>query len=231
MYIVLEGPEGCGKSTQAKLLHERLSGMFPSGNVILTKEPGSTMLESNQKIRKILLETKESLSADAEFLLFQADRANHMDNIILPGIRNRDLIVSDRSYISTIVYRLVHQMDADIEFIKDAFEKSHKSLSMELYKMLPIVSFAQKARPDFLFVGTSSDEWRNGILGSREKDRIEQRGDEYHSCVRYVFEYMNILVSKLPENLKPKKTVILPPTNKAKKNQMSDIIINSLEII
>ncbi len=98
MYILLEGIDGCGKSTQIELIKDR----FP--NIITTKEPAGTNL--GVKIREILL-NGEKVSKEAETLLFLADRAEHYNRILAP---NRDkVIISDRGFISGIAYSLTNQ--------------------------------------------------------------------------------------------------------------------------
>src|SRR3989339_997960 len=96
MYITIEGIDTAGKSTQINKLKEH----FPYA--IITKEPGGT--EVGKEIREKVLSTKAK-SKKAEFLLFLADRAEHVKEVIEP---NRDkLIISDRSAISGIAYALV----------------------------------------------------------------------------------------------------------------------------
>ena len=93
MYIVIEGIDTAGKSTQINLLKDRFS------NTIFTKEPGGTKI--GLEIRDIIL-NKGVNSKLAELFLFLADRAEHIENIIKP---NQDkTIISDRSLISGIAY-------------------------------------------------------------------------------------------------------------------------------
>ena len=96
MYIAIEGIDTAGKSTQI----EGLKNFFPYA--VITKEPGGT--EVGKEIREIVLNAKAK-SKKAEFLLFLADRAEHIKEVIEP---NRDkIIISDRSVISGIAYALV----------------------------------------------------------------------------------------------------------------------------
>ncbi len=96
MYVALEGIDTAGKSTQIA----RLRHTFPTA--VITKEPGGTAVGS--KIRDIVLH-HELQSSKAEFLLFLADRAEHMTRIIEPNLKK--LIISDRSVVSGIAYALV----------------------------------------------------------------------------------------------------------------------------
>ena len=97
MYILFEGVDTCGKSTQIELIKER------HPEVIVTKEPGGTVFGT--KAREILLHDRLS-SKRAELLLFLADRAEHYEEVIKP---NPDrLILSDRGFISGIGYALAN---------------------------------------------------------------------------------------------------------------------------
>jgi len=103
MYILFEGIDTCGKSTQIDLMKER------HPEVIVTKEPGGT--DFGVKAREILLHDRLS-SKRAELLLFLADRAEHYEEVIKPN-HNR-LILSDRGFISGIGYALANE-DFDLD--------------------------------------------------------------------------------------------------------------------
>jgi len=97
MYILFEGIDTCGKSTQIELLSQK------HPEVVVTKEPGGTPF--GMKAREILL-TDSLASKRAELLLFLADRAEHYKEVIKP---NQDrLVVSDRGFLSGIGYALAH---------------------------------------------------------------------------------------------------------------------------
>jgi len=102
LFITFEGIEGCGKSTQAKLLHEYLvSKGLPC---ILTKEPGGTRLM--QRVRELLLDAKtKGLDARAELFLYLADRAQHVKEIIKPALQAGKIVISDRYGDATIAYQ------------------------------------------------------------------------------------------------------------------------------
>jgi dTMP kinase len=102
MYVIFEGIDTCGKTTQIDLIANRFE------NVIKTREPGGT--EFGKRAREILL-TDSLASKEAELLLFLADRAEHYAEVIKP---NRDkLILSDRGFLSGIGYALAN---GDFEF-------------------------------------------------------------------------------------------------------------------
>ncbi|MFA5928774.1 MAG: dTMP kinase [Candidatus Margulisiibacteriota bacterium] len=101
LFITLEGTEGCGKSTQAKLLAEYLQSLGHS--VVLTREPGGTELGS--KIRTILLDKSNSIDNLAEILLFAADRAQHISQTIKPALEKGQIVICDRYVDSTTAYQ------------------------------------------------------------------------------------------------------------------------------
>ncbi|MBD3790255.1 MAG: dTMP kinase [Campylobacterales bacterium] len=114
MYVLFEGIDTCGKSTQIDLIAQN------HPEVIITKEPGGTIF--GQKAREILLEGALS-SKRAELLLFLADRAEHYEEVIKP---NKDkLILSDRGFLSGIGYALANgdfDFDLLVQFNKFALE-------------------------------------------------------------------------------------------------------------
>ena len=102
MFITLEGIEGCGKSTQAALLHKYIQS---SGReVILTMEPGGSRL--GRELRRILLSMdNQDISEETELFLYLADRAQHMHSLIIPALTAGKVVISDRFTDSTIVYQ------------------------------------------------------------------------------------------------------------------------------
>ena len=107
-FIVLDGIDGCGKSTQIRHLAQWLpaSGLMPStARLICTREPGGTPL--GQSIRELLLHTEADQvpSVTAELLLYAADRAQHVDSVIRPALLRGDWVLSDRFAGSTLAYQ------------------------------------------------------------------------------------------------------------------------------
>jgi dTMP kinase len=107
-FIVLDGIDGCGKSTQIRHLAQWLpvSGLMPStAGLICTREPGGTPL--GQSIRDLLLHTEADQvpSVTAELLLYAADRAQHVDTVIRPALLRGDWVLSDRFAGSTLAYQ------------------------------------------------------------------------------------------------------------------------------
>ncbi len=150
MYVVLEGIDRAGKSTQIELLKK----VYPKA--VFTKEPGGTALGA--KIRSILLHAQKP-SPLAELFLFLADRNQHINEVIKPNLHR--LIISDRSFISGIAYAM-SECGLDL---KELFELNR--LAMEgIYPDKAI----------FLELSPSELERR---FSSQKLDSIEQRGIEY----------------------------------------------------
>ncbi len=125
MYVVIEGIDTAGKSTQLEILKNK----FP--NAIFTKEPGGTAL--GIKLREMIL-SGEANSSLAEMFMFLADRAEHTQEIILKN-KNK-LIVSDRSFISGIAYAKDRKIDDLIELNRLATSNNfpQKVILLELKK-------------------------------------------------------------------------------------------------
>lgn len=103
IFITFEGIEGCGKSTQIVLLHDWLVSCGYS--VVMTREPGGT--EIGENIRELLRRGNKHdiFSSRAELLLFEASRAQHMEEIILPSLNANKVVLCDRFFDSTVVYQ------------------------------------------------------------------------------------------------------------------------------
>ncbi|HTH37391.1 MAG TPA: dTMP kinase [Pyrinomonadaceae bacterium] len=100
-FITFEGIDGSGKSTQLRMLAGALRQR--SIDVITTCEPGGTPL--GRRLREAFLETEETVAPIAEFLLFAADRAQHVEFLIKPAIEEGRIVVSDRFADATFAYQ------------------------------------------------------------------------------------------------------------------------------
>ena len=119
-FIVIEGIDGCGKTTQINELSKWLpqSGLINKGSkLITTREPGGSLL--GKKLRGLILDNNENYkpSSLAELLLYSADRAEHVSNIISPALNNNDWVISDRFSDSTLAYQ-GYGRKIDLEIIK-----------------------------------------------------------------------------------------------------------------
>lgn len=110
-FITFEGPDGCGKSTQAKLLAEHLEG--EGLDVLFTREPGGT--EIGDQVRETLMSlSNKGMDPRTEFLLFSASRAQLVQQVILPQLEAGGMVVCDRYYHSSLAYQgYGHQLSLD----------------------------------------------------------------------------------------------------------------------
>ncbi|MBU1927983.1 dTMP kinase [bacterium] len=151
MYIAIEGIDTAGKSTQIAAIREH----FP--NAVITKEPGATAV--GKEIREIVLSAKAQ-SKKAEFLLFLADRAEHIKEVIEPNI-GINMIISDRSVVSGVAYALVQG-----EISETAIVHLNRFATNGIY-------------PEKVFLLKLTKEELEYRLSQKELDGIELRGSEY----------------------------------------------------
>lgn len=164
LFIAFEGPEGSGKSTQSRLLTEQLQG--EGYDVVRTAEPGGT--ELGKRIRDILLDRAEiKLGAYAELFLFEADRAQHVDEVILPELSEKKIVVCDRFNTATFAYQ-GYGLGMDMAFIKDMDDAARRGALPDLTIIIDIDPVSGIAR----------------ATSARKADRMEKRAGDFHSKVR-----------------------------------------------
>ena len=100
-FITFEGIDGCGKSTQLRMLASELR--LRGHEVVATREPGGTRLGT--RIREALLDAEEQVDPLAELLLFAADRAQHVRTLVRPALDSRHIVLSDRYADATVAYQ------------------------------------------------------------------------------------------------------------------------------
>lgn len=102
VFLALEGGEGAGKSTQAVLLVEWLESL--GHGVLLTRQPGAT--EVGKILRRIVLDNDTGeLSPRTEVLLYAADKAEHVDQVVLPALAEGTIVLTDRYVDSLLAYQ------------------------------------------------------------------------------------------------------------------------------
>jgi len=111
MFITLEGPDGCGKSTQVRLLAEHLRGR--GLDVLQTREPGGTAI--SDQIRQVLTDLSNTpMHPRTEILLFSASRAQLCHEVIRPHLQAGGTVLSDRFFDSTFAYQgYGHRLDLE----------------------------------------------------------------------------------------------------------------------
>jgi energy-coupling factor transporter ATP-binding protein EcfA2 len=117
-FIVFEGPEGAGKSTQIKHLVNALREQ--SLEVVQTREPGGT--PAADAIRKVILDPTLTISPLTEFLLYSASRAQHVEEVIKPALEHCKVVICDRFFGASVAYQ-GYGRGLELEFIYSLTEK------------------------------------------------------------------------------------------------------------
>ena len=175
-FIVFEGIDGSGKTTQINQLSKWLIGtdLIPENNkLVITREPGGTKL--GKSIRSLLLDTSREKSPDSitELLLYAADRSQHVNEIIRPTLDKGDWVISDRFCGSTLAYQ-GYGRKLDINLIKD----------------LEAIA-TQGIAPDITFLLDMPIEESIRRRMNRKDDRIEKEGREFLSNVSLGFQALS----------------------------------------
>ena len=175
-FIVFEGIDGSGKTTQINQLSKWLisTDLIPENNkLVITREPGGTNL--GKSIRSLLLDTSREKSPDSitELLLYAADRAQHVNEIILPSLNKGDWVLSDRFCGSTLAY-----------------QGYGRKLNKKLIKDLETIA-TQGITPDITFLLDIPVEESIKRRRSREDDRIEKEGKNFLSNVSLGFNELS----------------------------------------
>lgn len=168
-FIVFEGGEGCGKTTQVKLLAETLKKH--GQKVLITKEPGGTLIAD--QIRQIIItKYSEPTSPRAELLLFLASRAQHVEQKILPALKKGYWVVCDRFSGSTFAYQLGARKLKPEKFIKQ----------IDVYAR-------QDLRPDLvLYLDLDPQKGLNRKkTNQQELNRLDKEKLKFHQAVRRYF--------------------------------------------
>ncbi len=162
VFISLEGPEGAGKTTQLKLLSKWLEEQ--NIDHVITRDPGGTGL--GKPIRRLLLQSDSPVHPVTELLLYEADRAQNVSEIILPNLSEGKLVFCDRYIDSTIAYQ-GYGRDIDRKLIDLLNGIASQGLRPDMTILFDIESSAGLAR-----------------LHPSGHDRLEREALEFHQRVR-----------------------------------------------
>jgi dTMP kinase len=170
-FITFEGTDGCGKTTQMRLLADRLTA--EGREVVETQEPGGT--EIGLKIRQILLDpTNERLCPVAEMLLYFAARAQNFDQLILPAWDRGAVVLSDRFTDSTLAYQ-----GGGRELGESVVMRLHE---IACHGLLPDLTVYIDVDLE-----TSLSRMRARSQAEARPDRIEEQAAEFHDRVRQAY--------------------------------------------
>ncbi|MGY4718707.1 dTMP kinase [Naumannella huperziae] len=164
VFVVFEGGDGVGKSTQQKLLAQRLAAAGVPH--VVTRQPGGTA--AGQRIRELLLDpTTGDLDPRAEALLYAADKAQHVGEVIRPALERGEVVVSDRYVDSLLAYQGAGRV-LRAEEVAAVAAWATDGLRADLTVLLDLEPGA-------------------GVGAKADKDRIEAAGDAFHERVREGF--------------------------------------------
>ena len=169
LFVVMDGVEGCGKSTQIALLAERLRGR--GRDVLVTHEPGGTPV--GERVRELLLDPRyPEMTPPTEVLLFCASRAQHCDEVIRPALEAGRIVLCDRFASATAAYQ-GHAGGVGVEVVEAVNRVATGGLAPDLLIILdldPALGLRRK----------HGDRAASG-------DRIEEKSPAFHRAVRAGF--------------------------------------------
>jgi dTMP kinase len=167
LFLTLEGIDGSGKSTQMHLLAEALRAQ--GREVVTTFEPGDTNI--GRIVRQAVLELHEPVDPMAELLLFAADRAQHVKHLIIPGLNEGKIVVSDRYADSTRVYQ-GGARGFDPAIIEQVIALATGGLQPELtlFYDIPVEEALRRTQ--------------NRVSAGKELDRLDSEKSRFHELAR-----------------------------------------------
>ncbi|MCL2541596.1 MAG: dTMP kinase [Nocardioidaceae bacterium] len=164
LFVCFEGGEGGGKSTQSRLLRDWLEGQ--GHTVRLTYEPGDTSV--GKELRRIVLDPATGALANrTEVLLYAADKAEHVDTVVLPALERGEVVITDRYVDSSLAYQGAGRVE-DLAGVEAVQRWATRDLRPHLTVVLDL-------------------EPADGLGRFEGRDRIEGESLEFHQRVRAKF--------------------------------------------
>jgi dTMP kinase len=192
-FIVFEGLDGAGKSTLIEALKAEV--LTKGQKVTMTREPGGTPLGND--VRNLLLRVNsEPPTARAELLLYEADRAQHVEKVIQPALSRGEWVLSDRYYASTIAFQAGGR-ELNLDEISWLNKFAVKGCEPDLWVLLDLTTHEAKKR-----------------MAGRELDRFENEKSDFHERVRN--KYLEIAE-------KDKKNWLILDASRAKSELIADL--------
>ncbi|MDY0277072.1 MAG: dTMP kinase [Acholeplasma sp.] len=165
MFITFEGGEGTGKTTLIEIIKNRLEEK--GYEVVLTREPGGKGSEFSEKIRDLVLDAKyQHVNKYTEALLYAASRAQHLDEVIIPAVKNKKIVLCDRYLDSSLAYQ-AYARELGLDYV------------------LEINKYALNFLPDLTFYIDIDPKVGISRIKNREKyDRLDKEAIAFHEKVR-----------------------------------------------
>jgi len=174
-FITFEGGDGTGKTTQIKALESHLRDKGRS--CVSTREPGGTSL--GKLIRQVLLEVgKQPIASPTELFLYLADRAQHVQEVILPAIDEGKIVLCDRYTDSTLAYQ-GYGRGIDLDLLRQLNEFANRGVKPDLTLLLDC--------PVELGLSRTAQRQSNPDSARGREDRFEREKVEFHEKVRAGF--------------------------------------------
>jgi dTMP kinase len=205
VFITFEGIDGCGKSTQLRMLTSELRAL--KLDVVNTREPGGTTL--GQRLRAALLDVQEQVDPLAELLVFAADRAQHVRTVLRPALAESQIVISDRYADATVAYQGAGRGFTP-ELIQQLVELATDGLMPELTLLFD------------LSVAASATRTRRRRAAKRS-DRLDQEKIDFHERVRQA--YLDIA------KVNPNRVRVIDASGSAQETHelVMDIVVSFLE--
>jgi len=205
VFITFEGIDGCGKSTQLRLLASelRVRGL----DVLTTREPGGTTL--GQRLRAALLDVQGQVDPLAELLVFAADRAQHVRTVLRPSLAENKIVMSDRYADATVAYQGSGR-GFKPELVSEIVQLATEGLTPDLTLLFN------------LSVADSAVRTRRRVA-AKNTDRLDSENVEFHERVRQA--YLEIAQSD------PQRVLVIDARGSAQETHalVMDIVIPFLE--
>jgi len=174
-FITFEGGDGTGKTTQLKALERHLQSKGCS--CVSTREPGGTSL--GKLIRQVLLEVgKQPIASPTELFLYLADRAQHVQEVILPAIDGGKIVLCDRYTDSTLAYQ-GYGRGIDLDLLRQLNQFANRGVKPDLTLLLDC--------PVELGLSRTAQRQSNAGSARGREDRFEREKMEFHEKVRAGF--------------------------------------------
>jgi dTMP kinase len=174
-FVTFEGIDGTGKTTQLKALERHLQACGRS--CVITREPGGTSL--GNLIRQVLLEVgKHPIASPTELFLYLADRAQHVQDVILPALNAGNVVLCDRYTDSTLAYQ-GYGRGIDLKLLRRLNEFAGGGVRPDLTFLLDC--------PVALGLSRTAQRQRTIATGESREDRFEREKLDFHERVRAGF--------------------------------------------
>ena len=196
MFITFEGGEGSGKTSLIESVYRELKNTYP---IIKTREPGGSLVA--EAIRDVVLNPKyHDIKMHTEALLYAASRAQHLDEVIIPALEKKQVVLCDRYLDSSLAYQ-AHARHLGFDFVLKANDYALKNM--------PTLTF---------YIDLDPKEGLRRISGREHLDRLDQEDLNFHYEVRE--GYLKLL------DMYPKRMIKLDGTDSLEslKNQIVAII-------